>query len=154
MRKVVGVLIILLGMGQMFAGGTSEEGSMKKDDTMMQEEAMEKDDAMMMSAMAMKMEYTTPEEAAMYAETGPTVLLFLDDSEESMAAKMMIDNEFAKIPPQVTVITVPKSAREVWQKYEVGSGGTFIRIDAMGMAAERWTGGGVETLVMHTDEEM
>jgi len=126
---VITVLSVVLSM-VLFAAGEEEKP-----------EAM-----MMMSARAMRLEYTSLEDAVLYAESGPVVLMFVDGNAESMALERAIEEGFAELPPNLVLITVPFGEEVVRSQLGVSEPGSFVIIDEQGNAEMRWTGGDVETL--------
>lgn len=153
--RIIGVAFAMLLIGgALFASGSKEDsdmmdGGMEKsssmsDQGMMQDEA---DSGSMMSSGAMILDFTTLDEAAAYAESGPVVLLFLDESSQSdMAVKNLNDN-FGNIPGNTTIFTLSLGSTDLDQRFGVTEGGTYVLIDSMAEAKNVWVGGDFEHFI-------
>ena len=161
MRKalVIASLVLIAAAGA-FASGAKDDGTMTdkngdgmmaSDDSMMESDGMSddkaSDDGMMgdsMAGEAMTADFTTLKDAEMYAQDGVAVLLFVDGSDASKSARMIVDDNLSAIGPGVTVVAVPLSDTMTAGKYMVSQPGTFVIIDSMGTEASRWVGGTLE----------
>ena len=157
---LISLVLVVSFVSNAFAGGSKEDdGAMKGSEPAMEQEGgMDKDSgSMMMSSLATRTEFTSLEDAEMYAESGPTVLFFVDDSTESKTAEMTIDNNFTQIPPNTTLITVPFTNMKLRDQFGVTKPGTFVLIDTMGSAVSSWTGGTIDEfnrMLMKDEEQM
>ena len=157
MKQVLSVVFVIAALS-LYANGAQEmesddtmmkEDTMMSDDTMTADDDMMKDDTMMSGGtMGGKLDFSTLEDAQMYAKEGPAVLFFYATWCPTCKAAMKEFNAHAGDFGDIALYIVDyDNSDDLQKKYGVSYQHTFVQIDPHGEALVKWNGGDFDKLL-------
>ncbi len=158
MKMFTKVLLILILTLPLAAGGQKEMDKAPMDNGMMEKEASGDShtapEGSMMMATSPVSDYMGMEDAMMLAEEKPTVLFFYATwCPTCQAAMKEIEADPHRLDGINLLIVDYDNSDDLQKKYGVTYQHTFVRIAPDGSALDKWNGGAVEDILMHTGLE-